>query len=121
MNLPPVNDSEKLIYSVCDILTAKQERDPKIVFVDMPRAMDKQKLGGMYTAIEQIKKGKVYDLRYTYKEWWFNAPQVWVFGNMEPDLRLVMSMDRWKIWTINEEMELMPHTKRIREEEEREE
>ena len=63
----------------------------------------------------------MYDLRYTYKEWWFNAPQVWVFGNMEPDLRLVMSMDRWKIWTINEEMELMPHTKRIREEEEREE
>ena len=37
-----------------------------------------------------------------------------------PDLRF-MSMDRWKIWTINEEMELMPHTKRIREEEEREE
>ena len=38
---------------------AKKERKPRIVFVDMPRAMDKKKLGGMYTAIEQIKKGKV--------------------------------------------------------------
>ena len=121
LDLPPVNDSEKLIYSVCDILMAKQERTPKLVFVDMPRAMDKKKLGGMYTAIEQIKKGKVFDLRYTYKEWWFDSPQVWVFGNKEPDLRL-MSMDRWKIWTINDEKELVPHyTKRIREEGEEEE
>ena len=119
LDLPPVNDSEKLIYSVCDILMAKQERNPKIVFVDMPRAMDKKKLGGMYTAIEQIKKGKVFDLRYTYKEWWFDSPQVWVFGNHEPDLRL-MSMDRWKIWTVNEMMELVPYTKRIRDEEEEE-
>ena len=32
---------------------------------------------------------------------------------MEPDLRL-MSMDRWKIWTINEETELVPQTKRVK-------
>ena len=43
-----LDDSEKLIYSVCDILTAKQEKDLKIVFVDMPRAMDKRQLGGVY-------------------------------------------------------------------------
>ena len=29
-----------------------------------------------------------------------------------------MSMDRWKIWTINDDKELVAHTKRIREEEE---
>ena len=113
LDLPPVNDSEKLIQSVCDILMAKKERKPRIVFVDMPRAMDKKKLGGMYTAIEQIKKGKVYDMRYAYKDWWFDSPQVWVFGNQEPDVRL-MSMDRWRIWTINDQMELVPHVKRLR-------
>lgn len=100
LDLPPVNDSEKLIASVCDILMAKQCRDPKVVFVDMPRAMDKRKLGGMYTAIEQIKKGKVFDLRYSYKEWWFDSPQVWVFGNTPPDTSM-MSMDRWRLWTIH--------------------
>jgi hypothetical protein len=107
MDLPPVNDAEKLIESVCDILIAKEERDPKIVFIDMPRAMDKRKLGGMYSAIEQIKKGKVYDMRYSYKEWWFNSPQIWVFGNHMPDLSM-LSADRWKIWSIDASMDLVP-------------
>jgi hypothetical protein len=99
LDLPPMNDAEKLIQSVADILIARQERNPKVMFVDMPRAMDKKRLGGMYTAIEQIKKGKVYDTRYAYKEWWFDSPQIWVFTNIEPDLSF-LSRDRWKLWTI---------------------
>jgi hypothetical protein len=69
--------------------------------------MDKRKLGGMYSAIEQIKKGKVYDMRYSYKEWWFNSPQIWVFGNHMPDLSM-LSADRWKIWSIDASMDLVP-------------
>lgn len=99
LDVPPVNDSKELVATVCDILTSKEERDPKCIFVDMPRAMDKSKLHGIYGAIEQIKKGKVYDLRYKYREWWFHAPQVWVFTNIEPDLSL-LSRDRWRVWTI---------------------
>lgn len=99
IDLPPVNDAEKLIESVCDILMAKNERDPKCVFVDMPRAMDKKRLGSLYSAIEQLKKGKVYDMRYKYRFWWFDSPQIWVFGNIEPDLSL-MSRDRWRLWQI---------------------
>jgi len=99
IDLPPMNDAEKLIQSVADIFISREIRDPKVVFVDLPRAMDKRKLGGLYTAIEQIKKGKVYDTRYQYKEWWFDSPQIWVFSNIAPDLSL-LSRDRWKCWTI---------------------
>lgn len=107
LRIPAVNDAEKLLASVCDILTAKQERQPGVVFVDLPRAMDKKRLGGIYSAIEEIKNGCVYDLRYSYKEWWFDSPAVWVFSNQEPDLGL-LSRDRWKIFRINCFMNLEP-------------
>jgi len=111
IDLPPMNDAEKLIQSVADILIARDMREPKVVFIDLPRAMDKKRLGGLYTAIEQIKKGKVYDTRYAYKEWWFDSPQVWVFSNIEPDLTF-LSMDRWKIWSIvdNDLVPIVPAT-----------
>lgn len=109
IDLPPVNDAEKLIQSCCDICTAKEVRDPSPIFVDMPRAMNKERLNGIYTAIEQIKKGKLYDLRYHYKEWWIDSPTIWVFSNIEPDLDL-LSRDRWKVWIVNEQKELEPYT-----------
>lgn len=101
LEVPPVNDAKELVASVCDILTSKELRDPKCIFVDMPRAMEKAKLHGIYAAVEQIKKGYVYDLRYRYREWWFDSPQVWVFTNTEPDLNL-LSRDRWRVWTIDD-------------------
>jgi len=101
IDLPPMNDAEKLIQSVADILIARECREPKTMFIDIPRAMDKRKLGGLYTAIEQIKKGKVYDTRYQYKEWWFDSPQIWVFTNIEPDLSL-LSRDRWNVYEIRD-------------------
>jgi len=106
LDLPPMNDSEKLIQSIADILIARELREPKVIFVDLPRAMDKRKLGSLYTAIEQIKKGKVYDMRYRYQEWWFDSPQVWVFTNIDPDQNL-LSRDRWNVWTIDND-DLVP-------------
>lgn len=76
IDLPPINDAKELIESVCDILTSKNTRMPDTLFMDMPRAMDKRKLGGLHTSIEQIKKGNVYDTRYRYREWWFDSPQI---------------------------------------------
>lgn len=108
IDLPPVNDADKLIQSCCDICMAKDLRDPSPVFVDLPRAMNKDRLNGLYSAIEQIKKGKLYDMRYKYQEWWIDSPQIWVFANIEPDLSL-LSKDRWRVWTINESYELVPY------------
>lgn len=101
IDMPPVNDADKLIQSLADILIATENRDPKCVFIDIPRAMKQDKLFGMYTAIEQIKKGKVVDTRYSYKQWWFHSPQVWVFTNTVPDMTY-LSADRWKLWAISE-------------------
>lgn len=106
IDLPPVNDAEQLIQSCCNICMDKNIRDPTPIFIDLPRAMNKDRLNGIYTAIEQIKKGKLYDLRYKYKTWWIDSPQIWVFSNIEPDLHL-LSSDRWRVWELDSNFELI--------------
>ena len=109
LKLPCHNDGIKLIQSTCNMLMAREWRDPTHVFVDMPRAMGKEKLGGLYTAIEEIKGGYVYDERNHFVEWWYDSPRVWVFTNQKPDFSY-LSKDRWCLWEINEKDELVPFT-----------
>lgn len=101
IDLPPINDYKELIALMCNICKDQEIRDPKLVLMDMPRAVRKDQLYGLYSAIEQIKKGKLYDMRYHYKAWWIDPPQVWVFSNKLPDMEM-LSMDRWKLWTIED-------------------
>lgn len=101
VDLPPCLDGERLIASACDILMARELREPKIMFIDMPRTLGKERLNSMFAAIEQIKKGKVYDMRHSYREWWFDSPAIWVFSN-EPAPECAMSRDRWRFKTITE-------------------
>lgn len=108
IDLPPCNDAEKLIASLCNICVKRNLRNPSPVFIDLPRAMEKSRLHGVITAIEQIKKGKLYDLRYQYKTWWIDSPAIWVFSNHLPDLDL-LSRDRWKLWMINDDYELVEY------------
>lgn len=108
IDLPPVNDAEKLINACCDICEAKDTRNPSPIFVDLPRAMNKDRLNGIYTAIEQIKKGKLFDLRYKYKEYWIDSPQIWVFSNIKPELQM-LSLDRWRVWYVDNNKQLQPY------------
>lgn len=107
IKLPIHNDSIKLIQSTCNMLMARNERHPTHVFCDLPRALSKEKLGGLYIAIEEIKGGYVYDERNHFEEWWYDSPSVWVFSNEEPDSTL-LSKDRWKLWEIGPELQLIP-------------
>lgn len=107
IDLPPVNDMKELLQVACDECY-ERTRDPKVVFIDMPRALDKSRLFGIYSGIEQIKKGKLYDCRYHYKKWWIDAPQVWVFSNVPPDLE-ALSRDRWNLLQINKKFEFEPY------------
>jgi len=75
---------------------------------DMPRGMKKDKLGDFYSGIEIIKNGVAYDKRYTAKKVRFSRPQIFVFTNTLPELSM-MSKDRWRIWTINDEHELVSY------------
>lgn len=97
--LPSHNDGIKLIQSCHNILSGKDLRDPHFVFVDLPRAMNKENLGGLFSAIETIKDGYVYDERNHFKEWWFDSPNIWVFTNHIPDIEY-LSKDRWIFWEL---------------------
>lgn len=100
IDCPPINDCKELIQYVCNHCMDNEIRDPKLLFVDLPRAMNKESLFGIYSAIEQIKKGKLTDTRHHAKVWWIDSPRIWIFTNHLPDLTL-LSSDRWRIWTIN--------------------
>jgi len=101
--VPVVNDAEKLRASVCDIMMARKLRTPGLVFVNIPRAVEQTRLGGIMTAIEEIKDGYIYDLRYSFKDWDFDSPRVWVFMNVFPNLDQ-LSRDRWRFWRIRSDL-----------------
>lgn len=108
IDMPTVNDGQALINMTCDILISRDCREPGLMFFDMPRSQSKEKLHGLFTAIEQIKKGKVYDPRYSYKDWWFDSPRVWIFMNEDPDVRALTS-NRWRFWTISAHKRLVKY------------
>lgn len=91
--LPFVNDYKDIMRMVMDMPTSNA------YLIDMPRAISKDKLFQMYAGIETIKSGYAYDDRYSFKDKYFDCPQVFVFTNKEPDYSL-LSKDRWKCWTI---------------------
>lgn len=72
----------------------------KLYLVDMPRAMVKSQQQEFYSAIESIKDGHVFDTRYSFKEKWFDCPNIWIFSNVPPD-RTLLSRDRWRIWVLD--------------------
>jgi len=108
IELPCHNDGIKLIQAACCQLTSRELRQPTHIFCDLPRSCVQDKLNGLYTAIEVIKIGPVYDERHTFKEWWYDSPRVWVFTNTPPNMSY-LSADRWKLWQINQtSLELEP-------------
>ena len=106
IDVPPMNDMKEIIQLLCDECMSSKLRNPSPIFIDMPRAMDKTRLFGIYSAIEQIKKGKLYDTRYNYRKWWIDSPQLWVFTNVYPE-RNMLSLDRWNIYVLNDKKELV--------------
>lgn len=98
--LPPVNDQKDLLRMVCDLPTSR------MYLFDMPRSMNKDRLFQFFSAVETMKDGYAYDDRYTFKEKVFDCPNIWIFSNSLPDLNM-LSQDRWKIWEINSNYELI--------------
>lgn len=100
--LPPLNDYKDLMRMVCDLPTAKK------YIIDMPRAINQTKVEGLYSALENIKAGWVFDDRYSTKRKWFDSPILWVFCNRLPNMDL-LTTNRWKIWVVNNQDELQPY------------
>lgn len=78
-----------------------------IYFMDMPRGIDQTKVRHIYAALEEIAGGYAYDKRYHGREMWFlEKPSIWVLCNILPD-RSLLTPDRWKVWKINNQKELV--------------
>lgn len=76
--------------------------------IDMPRAINKERLFQFFGAIETIKSGYCYDDRYKFTDRYFDCPNLYVFTNMLPDMDM-LSLDRWKFWTVTKELALVPY------------
>lgn len=100
--IPFCNDFKDIMRMVMD--------QPKVgaYLIDMPRAVNKEKLYQLYGAIEIIKGGYAYDDRYSFRKAYFDCPNIFVFTNKCPDLQL-LTTDRWKLWMINDNMELVEY------------
>lgn len=101
--LPPINDFKDMMRMVCDMPTSQ------MYLIDMPRSLNKDRLYQFYSGVETLKDGYAYDDRYTFKEKYFDCPNIWIFSNRLPDLKM-LSLDRWIIWTINEAYELVKYS-----------
>lgn len=89
----------------------KYPNRPAYIF-DMPRAgtVNKREEAELWAGIEELKNGYVFDPRYEAKDMWMEKnPRVVVFTNYLPDFKF-LSVDRWNLWTINEDDELVPYT-----------
>ena len=109
VELPCIPDHKELIQVVCNKLRDSQNRTPEIVLCDMPRAVssDFKRMAPYLIAIEQIKKGYVFDCRNHFKDWDFDSPRVWLFVNsFAPENLCHLSQDRWRFWSINVDGEL---------------
>lgn len=102
--VPPVNEYIQLMGILCDYVMT--HGTPSTVFIDMPRAIDKNKLGSLYSAIEECKNGYLFDLRYKFRYQIIDSPAIWVFTNVLP-YQNYLSMDRWKFWSVKDK-QLIP-------------
>lgn len=100
LRVPPINEPQALIQALMNMCMTRDNHSPGLIFIDLPRSQNKEKLAGLYNAIEQIKDGYLYDFRYQFKEWWIDSPRIWVFTNKMPDTKW-LSADRWRFWLIN--------------------
>jgi len=92
--IPFANDYKDLLRIVMDMPKSK------CYMIDMPRAINKERLYQWTAACETIKDGYAYDDRYKFRDEYFDKPCIFVFCNKDVDESGTMSADRWRKWTI---------------------
>lgn len=64
--------------------------------MDIPKSDSRKKNADLWSAVEQMKNGYLYDKRNHWKEAWIESPGILVITNEEPD-RSLLSKDRWDV------------------------
>lgn len=98
------------------LATAMDLPEQKIYLFDFSRATPQKHMAGLFSAIEKLKNGLMYDKRYHFKRRRLSySPSICVFSNTEPDLRY-LSRDRWRLFSITDDRQLGPYNGRQEEE-----
>lgn len=90
--IPPMEKAE-------DIMAMAMFKPAKGYVIDLPKAESKKR-DQMWSAIEQLKDGYLYDKRYTWRERWIDPPKIMVFCNTFDESKL--SEDRWDVLDITD-------------------
>lgn len=93
--VPPFSEAQ-------DFMAYAMSRVAERYVIDMPRAETIKQRKGMWSAVEQIKNGYVYDKRYNFRDAWIGEPKVCVFCNELPD-KGTLSADRWAVYALSDE------------------
>lgn len=95
--IPPLGDGQE--YMAMAMAKAREGRRETFI-IDIPRAESLKKKAGVWSAVEQIKNGFLYDKRYQWSEKWIKSPRVVVMTNEEEIPKDKLSDDRWNIYPI---------------------
>jgi hypothetical protein len=99
-DIPPHDKADQMIASV-------QNRAHRSLYTfDIPKTATAKQWYTIYHVAEQVKRGRVYDFRNRFAGGIMDAPVVWIFCNDPPDYSK-LSSDRWKIWTIDADLNLV--------------
>lgn len=90
--VPPLSEAQ-------DLMAFALEKQAHGYVFDMPRSDTIKQKKGMWSAVEQIKNGYLYDKRYKYRDTWTEPPKVAVFCNDLPEPNL-LSFDRWQVYKL---------------------
>lgn len=103
IEMPGFNSAEDFLQAAMNL------PELKVYLVDLPRAMPKKHLNGLFTAVEKLKNGYMCDKRYHFK--WKrlkHSPSICLFSNKKPKLKY-LSRDRWRIFSISKDKRLVDY------------
>ena len=90
--VPPMGDAQ-------DLMAFAMAKPARGYLFDMPRTESIKAKKGMWSAVEQIKNGYLYDKRYQFRDAWIEPPAILVMANEEPPME-ALSADRWRVYTF---------------------
>jgi hypothetical protein len=104
MSLPYMNNSKEIMQAVYDLPASN------CYFIDIPRAVEKNKMNEFMQGMENLKDGRCFDPRYGFRQKAIQKPHIWLCMNCEPhNMNSMLSTDRWKLWEITSERELIEY------------
>lgn len=109
--IPPFENHKDLMNMVYDM---KPKESGAVYLIDIPRAINQQGMRGLWAAVESLKDGYCYDLRYKFRECYFDCPVIWCFMNEMPETKW-LSADRWKFFNVENNQLVSLSKKRKRE------